>query len=53
VLINLLVNACEALQDKNRAITIETTFDRSHGKVICRVRDEGEGINEELPEATH
>ena len=47
VLINLLVNACEALTDKNGAITVDTTFDESKGKVICRVRDEGEGLSEE------
>ncbi len=47
VLINLLVNACESLVDKNDAITVDTAFDRSNRKVICRVRDEGNGVNEE------
>ncbi|WP_419656168.1 PAS domain-containing sensor histidine kinase [Desulfosarcina variabilis] len=47
VLINLLVNACEALEDRNQSITIETTFDESSNRVICRVRDEGEGVSED------
>jgi two-component system, NtrC family, sensor kinase len=47
VLINLLVNACEALTDRSRAITVETAFDASTCQVICSVRDEGEGVSEE------
>jgi PAS domain S-box-containing protein len=47
VMINLLVNACEALTDKSRGIAVETAFDDSTNQVICRVRDEGQGINEE------
>jgi two-component system, NtrC family, sensor kinase len=47
VLINLLVNACEALTDRSRAITVETAFDAANHQVICSVRDEGEGVSEE------
>jgi polar amino acid transport system substrate-binding protein len=47
VLINLLVNACESLEDRNQAIVIETRFDEAQSRVICSVRDEGEGVNEE------
>ena len=47
VLINLLANACESLENRNGAITIETTFSPSEKMVVCRVRDEGEGVNEE------
>ena len=47
VLINLLVNACEALTDRSRAITVETAFDASTCQVMCSVRDEGEGVSEE------
>ena len=47
VLINLLVNACESLENRNQAITIETVFDPSENMVVCRVCDEGEGVNDE------
>ena len=47
VLINLLVNACESLADRTDAITLETVFEKAEGRVVCRVRDEGEGVRED------
>lgn len=47
VVVNLVQNACQALPDRDRGITLATTFDRSAGTVTVLVRDEGVGIPEE------
>lgn len=53
VAVNLIVNACQALSDKNRAIYLTTLFDEARGKVVLEVRDEGGGIPpENLPHLT-
>lgn len=53
VIINLVLNACQALPDKNRAIEITTRHDAEAGKVILCVRDEGTGIApQHLPHLT-
>lgn len=44
VVINLVVNACQALPDKTRAISMVTGFDSAAKRVWLEVRDEGEGI---------
>ena len=44
VIVNLLVNACQALQNKEDAIMVSTGYDPVGEKVILRVRDEGIGI---------
>ena len=44
VIVNLLVNACQALQNKKDAIMVSTSYDRTGGKVMLKVRDEGIGI---------
>ena len=45
VLVNLLINACQALEKPDRAITIETGCSPTH--VFVRVADEGRGITRE------
>jgi polar amino acid transport system substrate-binding protein len=53
VIINLVLNACQALPDKSRAIRITTRHDEAAGKVLLCVRDEGKGIApEHLPHLT-
>jgi polar amino acid transport system substrate-binding protein len=47
VLVNLVLNACQALPDSSRAIELTTWHDPARGIVILRLRDEGSGI---LPE---
>lgn len=47
VVINLLMNACQALPGDTAAILLETCFDRSAAEVLIRVTDEGSGIPEE------
>ncbi len=44
VVVNLLLNACQALQDPDEAIVISTRHDRDAGMVLIEVRDEGCGI---------
>jgi signal transduction histidine kinase len=44
VVINLVLNACQALPGRDRAIEITTRFDAAAGTVILCVRDEGTGI---------
>ncbi len=47
VVINLLVNACQALQEKTDGITISTRFDKPSGMVVVEVTDQGIGITSE------
>ena len=44
VVINLVVNACQALPDADRTVTVSTRFDNENNKLILEVKDEGEGI---------
>jgi polar amino acid transport system substrate-binding protein len=51
VIVNLVLNACQALPDRDRAIAVSTA--RDGDRVILRVRDEGAGIApEHLPRLT-
>ncbi len=53
VVINLVLNACQALPDRSAAITVRTRFDRSAAVVILEVHDSGSGIlPEHLPHLT-
>jgi len=45
VLINLLMNACQALTDKKHGIYLETGYDPESGEVTLTVRDEGRGMS--------
>ncbi len=47
VVINLIINACEALPDKDHAVTVSTAYYQKSNKVVLKVMDQGEGI---LPE---
>jgi polar amino acid transport system substrate-binding protein len=44
VLVNLLVNACQALPDPSRGIRVRTFLDPVRGAVCAEIRDEGVGI---------
>jgi len=45
VIINLIQNACQALADKTRGISISTMLDDTGDHVVIRVQDEGAGIS--------
>ncbi len=47
VVINLITNACQALQDVGKGLSISTSYNDSSGKVVIEVRDEGIGISQE------
>jgi len=44
VVINLIQNACQALQATDRGIYIATLYDQETSNIFIRVRDEGTGI---------
>ena len=44
VLVNLILNACQALPDPERGIELTTWHDAFRGTVVLRLRDEGTGI---------
>lgn len=53
IVINILQNACEALPDKSKAISVRTGFDLEGGQIWLEVNDEGQGISsEDLPHVT-
>lgn len=47
VVVNLLVNACQSLNGKDRAVWAKTTYDSLTQRVILEITDEGIGIAEE------
>ncbi|ALC17953.1 multi-sensor signal transduction histidine kinase [Desulfuromonas soudanensis] len=50
VVINLLLNACQALDAKDRGIFLTTRFDPGRGMNLLEIRDQGRGIApEHLP----
>ncbi len=46
VIINLVQNACQALETPENGIFITITYDRKAGEIVTRVKDEGVGIPE-------
>lgn len=44
VVLNLLMNACQALPDKDAAVTLTTGYDRERAQVSLSIRDQGCGI---------
>jgi polar amino acid transport system substrate-binding protein len=48
VIVNLLLNACQSLPDKERAISLATGFDLTSNCVTLTVSDEGIGIPPEV-----
>jgi polar amino acid transport system substrate-binding protein len=53
VVVNLVLNACQALPDSERGIYLRTWHDAGQQAVLLEVRDEGEGIaQEQLPHLT-
>ncbi|MCX5855496.1 MAG: transporter substrate-binding domain-containing protein [Deltaproteobacteria bacterium] len=53
VIVNLILNACQALRNSEEGIFLSTRHDRDRGEVVLEIRDEGEGIApENLPHLT-
>ncbi|GGX88110.1 histidine kinase [Litchfieldella qijiaojingensis] len=47
VVINLIVNACQALDSRDNAISVATQYDAAKNRLCLEVRDEGQGIEPE------
>lgn len=47
VVVNLIMNACQALPDRDKGIELRTYVDAARNTVCLEVRDEGTGIPEE------
>jgi signal transduction histidine kinase len=47
VIINLIINACQALTDKSQGISIKTVFNKQLNEVMVEVTDKGRGIPED------
>jgi len=53
VVVNLLINACQALSTKEKGLFVSTSYERESDSVVVEVRDEGTGIlPEHLPHVT-
>jgi PAS domain S-box-containing protein len=48
VIINLIMNALQALPDKERSVRVESSFDEIKAVSVIKVSDEGEGMPEEV-----
>jgi polar amino acid transport system substrate-binding protein len=48
VLLNLMQNGCQALKDRSRGLSIATHYIRDQRVVTIEVRDEGDGMSEEV-----
>ena len=48
VIINLIMNACQALPDSSRAVEVTTGHITETGRVFIRIRDEGAGISPDV-----
>lgn len=47
VIVNLVINACQALESKDKAVAVSTCFDQENKSVVVTVRDQGVGMDEE------
>ena len=48
VIINLIQNACQALRDTRRGISVSTFYDEKIQGIVVKVEDEGVGIPSEI-----
>jgi len=46
VMINLIQNACEALEISKKKIDITVTYEKESNKIVIKIKDEGKGISE-------
>ena len=46
VIINLVINSCQALPDSQKGIVISSSYDKNNDNIIIKVRDEGVGFSQ-------
>jgi len=46
VIVNLIINACQALDSRDQKISVRTGFDAEKNAAVIQVRDEGRGIDD-------
>jgi len=51
VIVNLTMNALQALRDRGKGVFLSTSYAQSLGEVIFKVRDEGVGMPDEVRQA--
>ncbi|WP_223230607.1 ATP-binding protein [uncultured Pseudoalteromonas sp.] len=47
VIVNLILNACQALEDKSQKIIITSYFHTKHNQVVLSIEDQGVGIDQQ------
>ena len=47
VVVNLLMNACQSLPDRNNGIAVTTYYDEERNASVIKIADEGRGISKE------
>ncbi len=47
VVVNLVINACQALPDKSRGIFLSSEYAKDRKQAVIRIRDEGVGVEKE------
>ena len=52
-MINLLQNACQALPDISRGIYLATYYDKETDSIVCKLKDEGIGMSENVLKHGH
>ena len=48
VFINVIVNALESLPERSRSVKISARLDSAGGRIVVRVKDQGQGISEDV-----
>lgn len=48
VIVNLILNACQALRNTEEGISLSTKYDRDRREIVLEISDEGEGIAPEV-----
>lgn len=48
VVVNIVINACQALENRSQAIFVSTAYDARCQQVVLKIRDEGRGMAKEI-----
>ncbi len=48
VVVNIVINSCQAIEDKNQGIFVSTAYDAESKRLALTIRDEGRGMSESM-----